>query len=104
MKIKNNVSLRNLEPHTVLGLIICEGIAPQTCIGGEMTITSLHRLKGPGSLHPYGYAVDFVIEGATRKECVNILPVMRNKLGGEYDLIFHNAGTGWHFHLEYDPR
>ena len=29
---------------------------------------------------------------------------IRQHLGRDYDVVFHDAGTGWHIHVEFDPK
>ena len=67
-------------------------------------LTSVCRDKGKKSVHPYGLAFDAVVLWSRcnmDSECLNALGV---RLGNEYDILLHDAGSGEHFHIEYDPR
>lgn len=96
-------TLKGIQPEIA---IICPVIdAIFTSHGHVCVMTSAVRDKGPKSLHPMGFAIDF---DSTR----TVDPVMwkriekeaREALGNEYDVLAHDAGSGMHLHVEYDPR
>lgn len=57
------------------------------------------------SLHPHGYGVDAV---SNREILVplwqEIGQAVAKDLGGAYDVLVHDDGTGLHLHTEFDPE
>jgi len=98
MIIKKGVNLKGLKPEILLALIIADGLHK------DMIVTSAVRDKGPKSLHPYGYAADEVYHGCDHDTHKDIVIELKEKLGNQYDVLYHNAGSGWHIHIEFDPR
>jgi len=67
--------------------------------GQELTVTSgLDGAHSPGSLHPYGYALDLRSRHFTENEKAEIGEELRVELGDKYDVIVHPT----HIHVEYD--
>ena len=66
-------------------------------------ITSVYR-EEKHSPHYYYRAVDIRSEGMTPSECIelaNIMNVIFKYGKGPFNtVIYHNAGSGWHFHLQ----
>ena len=55
-----------------------------------------------GGYHDRGYAWDFVIVNkCDNKSIAHTLDGMLKLIDSKYRVIFHNAGNGWHYHVEY---
>ena len=105
IKIKKGVSLRNVQPQTALAFqIFCDTVYsfdPNALI----KLTSVTREKGKKSLHPYGLSFDAVVLWSNPSvDDQSVKNALTARLGDEYDVIFHDAGSGLHWHVEYDPR
>ena len=96
-------SVRGLKEEIVLIVPIVDDVFKAhglTCV-----LTSGVRMKGSKSLHPYGYAADFdCTETITMETWKLIERDVRAALNDQYDVIAHNAGSGMHLHVEFDPR
>ena len=69
--------------------------------GERCVITSaVDREHSPGSLHPFGYALDFESKLFGGDQCEIVAQEMRDALGPKYQVFFE----GDHFHVEYDPK
>lgn len=55
-------------------------------------------VHSPGSLHPFGYAVDLRSDYFGRGEAEVVAQALRDQLGEGYDVIVHST----HIHVEYD--
>jgi len=101
MKIRADV--KGIQPE--IALIKGEIDAIFTAHGLVCVMTSAVREKGPGSLHPMGFAMDF---DATRSVGVvtwqQIQREAQEALGSQYDVLAHDSGQGQHLHVEFDPR
>jgi hypothetical protein len=53
-----------------------------------------------GSLHYYGYALDFRIRYFPQNIHTEIVYKLKKALGADYDVILHKT----HIHVEYDPK
>ncbi len=98
-RIKEGVSLKGIKPETVLAINLSQRTAERLGVR-VFTITSVVREKGKGSVHPYGYAFDHTVEPNPE----NYTEELKWDLGEQYDIIGHDAGSGWHVHEEFDPR
>jgi len=99
--IKKAVDLK-LRGRILFGLVKAMELASE--MGAtEFRITSGYRKKTGklSSFHPVRLAVDFVVEGVNNTVFRNVL---KKRLSTDYDLIHHNAGTGPHFHMEFDEK
>ncbi len=106
MKIKSDVVMTGLQIPMRLVLIVADQIWKE--YGQELVITSaLDGTHSAGSLHYYGYALDFRTRYFTNmddsefKGLVNVERVaekLREALGRDYNVIVHKS----HIHVEYD--
>lgn len=55
----------------------------------------------PGSLHPFGYAVDLRTRYFDYPTASKVRDELQARLGDNYDVINH---AGSHIHVEYDPK
>ena len=57
------------------------------------------------SLHPFGWAADCISDRHLPPEMWKELETdLREELGAQYDVLTHDAGSGMHAHLEFDPK
>ena len=77
-------------------------------ISGEFVATSGKRVKKLGqklSKHHDGLAEDY---DSTKPVSTAFGGIWQNKLahklGRQYDVIWHDSGSGWHLHVEFDPK
>jgi hypothetical protein len=57
------------------------------------------------SLHDVGLAIDYVVYTTSDVIDMNALAAEINDLlGPRYDVIYHDAGSGPHIHVEFDPK
>jgi hypothetical protein len=104
MKLKSGVSIRDVRPEAVLGMMICEPIIES--YGAEFVVTSVKDGKHmPTSLHYEGLAFDVrsrELPADKKHEC---LKRMREALGSEFDVLLEGEGTeNEHLHIEHDTR
>lgn len=96
MKVKNGVQLAGLQLPMRLVLIIADRIYQDN--GFELVVTSgLEGTHSPGSLHYYGYALDFRIFAMPLDKVRNVVFSLRQELGDSYQVIQHPT----HIHVEY---
>jgi len=66
-------------------------------------ITSVYR-DDPRSTHYYYRAVDVRTRELSDEECMNIVYLMNLMFpygkGAYQTVLYHNAGSGWHFHVQ----
>ena len=99
--IKKGVDLK-IRGKILYGLIVAIALASE--MGASIfRISSGYRKKRGklNSFHPVRLATDYVVVG------ISILAYKRRlkqKLGKNYDLVYHNTGSGPHFHLEFDEK
>ncbi len=97
MKGKNGVVLLGLKLE--MRKVLIEADKVWKAHGQELTITSgLDGIHSPGSLHPYGYALDLRTRYFDKAEYTTIAAELRAALGDKYDVIVHYT----HIHIEYD--
>jgi hypothetical protein len=102
--LRINGSLRILAPQMALVPLIVDRVFEEEGIL-ICVLTSGYRPKGPGSIHPYGLALDFdAIEDLTADRWERIRSTVRAVLGSEYQVLAHDAGSGMHLHVEFDYR
>lgn len=69
--------------------------------GQRCVITSgLDREHSPGSLHPFGYALDFESKVFGKDQVLIVAHELEEALGKKYQVLYE----GTHFHVEYDPK
>ena len=68
-------------------------------LGQELVVTAaLDGEHSAGSLHYYGYAIDFRTRYFTDDEKYSAAVQLRKELGKGYDVVVHKT----HMHVEYD--
>lgn len=96
--LRIQVSLLNLQPQTVLGLHILDGVMAK--FNSDTIITSINDGKHKGLPHYVGLAADI----RNRHLPVDVRPVIvqqaQARLGVQFDFVLEKD----HFHLEFDPR
>ncbi len=106
IRLKEGVSLQGLSPFVQVALQ-CIYLATIAADAGDVEITSTVRpRRKTGSLHQFGYAVDFTIEKGWRADAV--VSTLALLLGPQYQVLDEYArpaphATGPHIHVEYDP-
>lgn len=96
MKTKIGVKLSDLKIEMRPVLVAADKIWKKH--GKELVITCTGGgVHSPGSLHPYGYAVDKRIRYFTTEVKLNVARELREALGKDYDVIVHKT----HIHVEY---
>jgi len=105
IKAKRGVSLTGIQPElSFVWACVLEqinNIDPDTVV----TITSVVRKKGKTmSLHPFGFAIDFTILWGIQNLNKALLSDIKQNLKKQCDIIYHDAGSGNHFHLEVDEH
>lgn len=107
IRLKPGVKLKNLQPQTVL-LIVAMDAAYQYVGLKNCVVTSCNDgTHMPESKHYAGEAADFRTHNlrAYNVNPVIIVQLVRDCLGGDFDVILEGAGTpNEHIHGEYDPK
>lgn len=97
MKVKNGVSLIGLKIEMRKVLLMVDYVYKKH--NQEMVITSgTEGIHSAGSLHYYGYALDFRTSFFTQDEVTQVVDELRKLLTNDYDVIEHKT----HIHIEYD--
>jgi len=97
MKVKTGVALAGLKIYMRKVLTVADHV--WTAHGRELVVTSTtDGVHSPGSLHPYGYAVDLRSRYFTADEIKVVAAELRGLLGTRYDVVVHKT----HIHVEYD--
>jgi len=97
MKVKSGVKLVGLQLEMRKILIEADKIWKDR--GQELVITSTtDGVHSPGSLHPYGYAIDLRTRYFDAVDHQAIALILQTKLGSKYDVIVHRT----HIHVECD--
>lgn len=111
MKIKHGVWMPGL--HEKMRLVLIKSDAIWNAHGEELVITSaLDGTHSPGSLHPFGRALDLRTSYFSDIVAVACARTLRVSLGSEYDVINHphryddegDMESPGHIHAEYDPK
>lgn len=96
MKTKEGVNLFGLKLAMRKVLIHAERIWRE--YGQELVVTStVDGVHSPGSLHPYGYAVDLRTNYFKAYMVSEIVEELKESLGSEYFVLYHPT----HIHVEY---
>ena len=99
MKIKEGAELSGLDVSMRHALIAADKI--WTKAGEELVVTSgLDGKHSVGSLHYYGFALDFRTRYFDTATAKTVLGALRASLSEDYDVILHKS----HIHVEYDPK
>lgn len=97
MKTKPGVIIAGLKIEMRKVLMVADKIWKEH--GQELVITSgLDGVHSPGSLHPYGYALDLRSRYFVKARCPLVVVDLKEQLGNDYDVIVHST----HIHVEYD--
>lgn len=97
MKLKIGVKLAGLQ--LPMRKVLIEADALWKIYGRELIITSgLDKVHSPGSLHPYGYALDLRICYFARKYHKDLAKYLQQRLGDRYEVILRKT----YMHVEYD--
>lgn len=115
IKNKPNVNLQGVKPEILAAEPIFLSVLDYEFIGLKHPVvlkrTSCVRNKGQYetlSLHHIGQAIDYVLScdyiDISTGLCHKITKHTMLSLGPQYDVFYRSAGTGWHFHIEFDPN
>ncbi|TET65819.1 hypothetical protein E3J49_00645 [Candidatus Bathyarchaeota archaeon] len=97
MKTKSGALISGLKIEMRKVLVLADKV--WTKHNQELVITSgLDGTHSPGSLHPYGYAVDLRSRYFKDNEDEVVASELRTKLGDKYNVVLHST----HIHVEYD--
>jgi hypothetical protein len=97
VKIKEGVSLIGLKIQMRKPLQIADYLWKEQ--GQELVITSgTDGVHSAGSLHYYGYALDFRTRYFDQETKQKLTDTLRKMLGSDYDVIEHST----HIHVEYE--
>ncbi len=105
MKLKAGVSLRNIQPEAVVGMMIVNNCYERS--GSELVITSCNDSRHrSGSLHYSGRAFDCRTKWVMARESIGpLFDSIVDSLGSEFDVVLEDfEGENEHIHVEYDPR
>lgn len=104
MSLKTGVSPTGIKPEMVLAdSIVAEAFHRA---GLECIRTSINDgVHGRGSLHAFGYAIDYRTKHVPDEDVVALADEIRANLGRLYDVILEDqGGSNEHLHVEWDPR
>ena len=97
MKVKEGVKLAGLQ--LPMRKVLVEASKLWDTFGAELVVTSTtDGVHSPGSLHPYGYAVDLRTHYFKDDQHQMLANELRYQLGNVYDVIVHPT----HIHVEWD--
>lgn len=109
MRLKPGVSLRGLQPQTVVGMLGVESLF--AALNYELVITSCNdSTHGVGSLHGKGFAFDLRTKhilsteaGVRKTQLEKLRKEIAFALGEEFDVVLeYPGGEQEHIHVEYD--
>jgi|TARA_B110000908_G_C9983154_1_gene326413 hypothetical protein len=99
MKLKHSVKLTDLQPQTLLAMLVAEEVYREA--GADFVITSVNDSRHmTNSLHYSGYAFDcriWTLEEDMRQPVANDIAAA---LGEDFDVILEDD----HMHIEHDPQ
>ena len=97
MQIKEGVNLAGLKIEMQPVLVAASKIWERH--GQELVVTcGPGGTHSPGSLHPYGYAVDLRSRYFDSGTKIYVVESLQKELGDDYDVVSHRT----HIHVEYD--
>jgi hypothetical protein len=100
MQLKRGVKMQGLNIKMRIALMYAEEIWKSYDRPEGVTVTSaVDGLHSAGSLHYYGYALDFRIHYFTPEEALAVSRELSECLGNDFDVILESD----HIHVEYDP-
>ena len=103
--IKNTVSLKGLQPPTIVGIMAVSSAFHH--FGFDCIITSGTDGKhSVASLHYVGFAVDFRVKHLPSSADIQaVYKLAKSALTAEFDLVLEFAdGAPSHIHLEFQPK
>lgn len=97
MKIAKGVKLSGLKIEMKIVLVTVEAVCLK--YGRQSFITHTDDgVHSPGSLHPYGYAIDYRTRFFSKKTKQKIFEEIKRRLPKGFDVILHKT----HLHIEWD--
>ncbi len=102
IRLKAGVSLRDLQPQVVLGLMLVEQAF--AAAGAECIVTSVNDGQHKAdSFHYRGLAADLRIKHIHPDRKAAVVAHMTNLLGPEWDVLWESQGlANEHVHIEFD--
>ena len=99
MRLKPGVSLRGVQPETVAGMLIADGVCNDRMY--ELVVTSTTDGKhSTGSLHYVGHAFDMRTRDLSTRDAQALAGALRESLGQEFDVVVEKT----HIHVEFQPK
>ncbi len=112
LRFKDGVSLSGLQPQAVIGLMVAAEVYAEhevDCWVTSVTDGAAGRLGT--SLHPKGLAFDLRLPSRSTSPLPpglhldeDVRALLQVRLGSAWDVILHDAGSGNHIHVEWDPK
>ncbi len=104
IRLKAGVSLRDLQPQVVLGLLLVEQAF--AAVGAECIVTSVNDGQHKAdSFHYRGLAADLRMKHIHPDRKPSVVAHMTELLGPEWDVLWESQGlANEHVHIEHDPR
>lgn len=99
MRIKKGVDVFGLKPEMVIVSLVVNDVCHMH--GVECCLTSVRDgspKRSPKSLHRFGFASDYSIQGVKNKPV--FAEDIRSRLPDDYDVVLESD----HVHVEYDPK
>jgi hypothetical protein len=105
LRVKSGVSLRGLQPQTVLMAVVIDQAHQQA--GNDPDVETVitagsEQVNGRVAYtrHNSGCALDF----RAMDEAERVVSWSMARLGADFDIIIHGDGDNRHIHAEYDPK
>ncbi len=104
IRLKAGVSLRDLQPQVVLGLLLVEQAF--AAVGAECIVTSCNDGQHKAdSFHYRGLAADLRIKHIHPDQKAGVVARVTEVLGPEWDVLWESQGlANEHVHIEWDVR
>lgn len=104
MRLKPGVSLKLLQPQTVVAMIVADGVWND--LGAELVVTSGNDgTHMPTSLHYQGKAFDCRTHVFEEGQAARAVEILKAALGAEFDVILEHLGEPQeHCHVENQPK
>jgi len=95
IKIKEGVSLSGIRSVMLEPILFLNSL--YDLAGVDLVITDAVAARGPGSLHPEGYAFDFRIRDLNEKQIDVVFSLLIQRFDQDYDIVRYPT----HGHIEY---